>query len=231
MNIDINEYLNIKIEHRCLPLFKNEHYAECALSAMKQVELNLNKKLGIAKFTNITQTILDKFSAGKGIKLKVPFGEEQQEPAKLLLKGAFQYYRNHAAHQNQNITKTIALRLMLIASELLDLLDACYLSMDELGGIEEIKTVLGIKDNERLLRILTYIDGQCIIDDACDGFFEELPCGNDEYDKLFELNLIYYEFGPYVPHEGEDYPPEEIGFYELTDLGREVVEALSNKKA
>jgi len=47
----------------------------------------------------------DKFSKGKGIRLKVPFGEEQQENAKLLFQGAFKYYRNYSAHQDTNITK------------------------------------------------------------------------------------------------------------------------------
>lgn len=234
MDIDIVEYLNPKIEHHCLPLFKNEHYPECAHTAMKQVELNLNKKLGVVKFTPATKTIWDKFSNEKGVKLRVPFGEEQQENAKLLFQGAFKYYRNHAAHQDQSITRKIALRIMLIASELLDLLDVCYLSVDEIGGIEEIKAVLGIKDDERLRELLLFINGYSIPDDACDGFFEGLALmgfGNEEYDKLFELNLIYYEFGPYVSYEGEDYPPDEIGVFGLTDLGKEVVEALSNKEA
>jgi hypothetical protein len=53
---------------------------------MNQVELNLNKKLAIVRFTPATKTILDKFSDGKGFRLKVPFGEEQQANAKLLFK-------------------------------------------------------------------------------------------------------------------------------------------------
>ena len=232
MDIDISEYLNPKIEHHCLPLFKNEHYPECAHTAMKQVELNLNKKLGIVKFTSTAKTIWDKFSDGKGLRLKVPFGEKQQANAKLLFQGAFKYYRNHAAHQDQNITKKIALRIMLIASELLDLLDVCYLSIDEIGGIEEVKAVLGIKNNESLQKLLSLVDGYCIPDDTWDGFFEDLALmgfGNDEYHKLFELNIVDYEYGPYVPDEGEDNPPEEIGFFGLTDLGKEVAEVLSKK--
>jgi hypothetical protein len=225
--------LNPKIEHHCLPLFKGKHYPECAHTAMKQVELNLNKKLGIVRYVPTTKTIWEKFSDGKGLRLKVPFGEEQQDNAKLLFQGAFKYYRNHAAHQDQSITKKTALRIMVIASELLDLLDVCYLNIDEIGGIEEIKAVLRIKDDERLQKLLSFVDGYSIPDDASDGFFEGLALmgfGNEEYDKLFELNLIYYEFAPYTPHEGEDYPSDEIGFFGLTDLGKEVVKAL-NKKA
>ena len=123
---------------------------------------------------------------------------------------------------------------MLVASELLDLLDACYLSIDELGGIEEIKKVLEIENDERLEELLTFIDGNWIADDTCDGFFEGLykkGFGNDQYDKLFELNLICYEFGPYEPEEDEPYPPEEIGFFGLTALGKEVAEVIRRKRA
>lgn len=234
MNLDIREYLNSKIEHHCLRLFENGHYPECAHTAMKQVELNLKKKLGIIGYEPTTNIISDKFSKGKGIRLKVPFGEEQQENAKLLLLAAFKYYRNYSAHQDKNITKETALRIMLIASELLDLLDECHLNIEELGGIEEIKRVLQIKDNETLEELLTFIDGQWVADDACDGFFEglhEKGFGNDQYDRLFELNLICYEFGPYEPTKDESHPPEEIGFFRLTALGKEVVEQIRKKRA
>jgi len=234
MNLEIKEYLNPKIEHHCLTLFENGHYPECAHTAMKQVELNLNKKLGIIGYQPATKTILDKFSKGKGIRLKVPFGEEQQENAKLLFQGAFKYYRNYSAHQDRNITRESAFRIMLIATELLNLLDACYLNIDELGGIEEIKKVLEIETDERLEELLTFIDGQWIHDDVCDGFFEDLYNKNFsdyQYNKLFELNMICYESGPYEPEEDEPEPPEEIGFFKLTSLGKEVVEAIRRKMA
>ncbi|MCX6340701.1 MAG: hypothetical protein NTX71_12415 [Candidatus Aureabacteria bacterium] len=234
MNLEIREYLNPKIEHHCLCLFENGHYPECAHTAMKQVELNLNKKLGIVGYEPTTKTIWDKFSQRKGICLKVPFGEEQQENAKLLFQGAFKYYRNYSAHQDTNIVKETSLRIMLIASELLDLLDVCYLSIDELGGIEEIKRVLEIKNDERLEELLTFIDGQWIADDSCDGFFEDLykkGFGTDHYDKLFELNLVSYQWGPCESSENELDPPEEIGFFGLTALGNEVVETIRKKRA
>lgn len=234
MDIDISEHLNPKIAHHCLPLFQNKHYPECAHTAMKQVELNLNKKLGIVKFTPATKTIMDKFSKGKGVRLKVPFGEEQQENAKILFQGAFKYYRNHAAHQDQNISKKMALRIMVIGSELLDLLDVCVLNIDEIGGIEEVKSVLGIKDDNALYKLLSLINGYHIPDDTWDGFYEDLPrmgIGIDEFNKLYELNLINYECAPYVPFEGEKDPIEELGFFSLTDLGQEVVEILAKNKA
>ena len=226
MNIDIKEHLNPKVVHHCLRLFENKHYPECAHTAMKQVEINFNKKCGLKSFTPIVKTIKKIFKLGKGVRLKVPFGEEEQEYAQELFKGAFKYYRNYTAHQQDNITMDIALRVMFIASELLDLLDACSLNLEELGDIKEIKNVLGIDDNNRLEELLSFVDGSWIADDVCDGFFEDLAMRgftDDQYEKLFELNIVCYEEKPYKPDESELEPPERIGFFELTDIGKELL--------
>ena len=159
MNIDIKEHLNPKVVHHCLRLFENKHYPECAHTAMKQVEINFNKKCGLKSFIPIVKTIEKIFKPGKGVRLKVPFGEKEQKFAQEFFKGAFVYYRNYTAHQQDNITMDIALRVMFIASELLDLLDACSLNLEELGGIKEIKNVLGIDDNNRLVSCQVSIDG------------------------------------------------------------------------
>jgi len=225
MNIDIKDYLNPKIVHHCLKLFENKHYPECAHTAMKQVEINFNKKCGVKNFTAISHTIKKMFGPGKGVRLKVPFGEKEQKYAQDLFNGAFTYYRNYTAHQQDNVTRDIALRVMFIACELLDLLDACSLSLEELGGIKEIKNVLEIEDNNRLEELLSYVDGSWIADDACDGFFEDLAKRGftvDQYEKLFELNIVCYEEKPYSPDESELYPPERIGLFELTDIGKEI---------
>ena len=66
---------------------------------------------------------------------------------------------------------------------------------------------------------------------SCDGFFEDLAKRGftvDQYEKLFELNIVCYEEKPYKPDEGELYPPERIGFFELTDIGKEIIETIKN---
>lgn len=231
MNINIKEHLNQKIIHQCLKLYENEHYVECVHSAMKQVEISLNKKLGIDSYMPISKTIREKFSKGKGVRLKVPFGDEQQESAKLLFQGAFKYYRNHAAHQDKNISNITAFRVMFIASELLDLLDVCRLNIEEIGGIEELKKILQLEDNAKFLELLTLIDGQWIIDNGCDGFFEDLyKSGFNEYQyqNLFKLDLVSYECGPCESLEKDCNEPEEICFFRLTELGKEAVAILKS---
>ena len=92
MQVDIKDFLNKKINYHCGKLFENEHYTECVHTAMKQVEISINRKLCVDKFSPISKTIWEKFSSGKGVRLKVPFGEEQQDNAKILFQGAFKYY-------------------------------------------------------------------------------------------------------------------------------------------
>lgn len=233
MEIDSKEFLNPVIMHHCLCLFENEHYSECALTAMKQVEMNLNKKVGIAGYKPAAKTITEMFSDGKGVRLKVPFGEKEQENAKWLFYGAFKYYRNYSAHDGANITKANALRIMMIASELLDLLDVCYLNLDELGGLEEIRRILRVKDDAQLQELLTYLAGQWVPDDAFDGVFEGLyKRGFDDYqfEKVCELGLLYYESKPYEPVDENDILEwSEIGFYRLSDLGKEVIERIEKR--
>ncbi len=174
MQIDISTYLNPKINHHCLLLFENKHFTECAHTAMKQVEINLNKKVGINRFALAATTIKTMFSSGKGVRLRVPLGKNQQKNAKVLFKGAFKYYRNYTAHNQEHIDDKIALRVMVLASELLDLLDCCTLDLEELGGVDEIINIFQIQNKNRLNQLLTFIDGQYIIEDISDGLFEDL---------------------------------------------------------
>lgn len=234
MNMDIRDYLNSKIEHHCLRLFENEHFPECVHAAMKQVELNLKKKLGIVDYIPAGKIIDERFSNSKGVCLKVPFGQDQQDNARLLFRGAFKYYRNYVAHEDANITKLMALRVMIIASELLDLLDACYLSLEEIGGLEEIKRIMEIRDNSAMEELLMFVEGQWIADDVCDGFFEDLArrgFGQNQYHKLFELNLMTYESDPCRNVDDDPLSLEEVGFFRLTDLGKDIVNRIRKEKA
>ncbi len=231
MDIDITEYLNPKIEHHCLKLFENGHYTECAHTAMKQVEVVINQKCGIDDFSPAGRTIDRIFSSGRGIRLRIPFGDKQAENAKILFKGAFKYYRNYTAHQQENITKQISLRVMCIASELLDFLGACYLNLEELGGLEEIKNVLDIQDNQKLKELLCLMDNYWFPEDICDGFFEDLANGgfsDEQYHKLFELDLVYCEEIPCEnpPHDIDPDPPLYLTYFRLTDIGKQLLKEI-----
>lgn len=236
MQIDINNYLNPKIIHHCLLLFKNRHFTECAHTAMKQVEINLNKKGGVDGFKPAVKTIDKIFSSGKGIRLKVPLGEKQKENAKLLFKGAFKYYRNYTAHNQERIDDKIAFRVMILASELLDLLDCCTLNLEELGGVDEIINIFQIQNSKKINQLLAFMNEQLILEDISDGLFEDLTSNGysyEQYLKLFELDLVYCEEVPCQKTES-DLDLKYLTYFKLTEMGHELLQKTaitdSNKK-
>ena len=78
------------------------------------------------------KTLIDSlFTIGgkyKTVKLRVPLGDDLQEQAKSYFASVFAYYRNYLAHDGSRIDKNSALRILVLASELLDLIDASSLS-------------------------------------------------------------------------------------------------------
>ena len=95
----------IRDRETCLPLYKDEHFQHAALESMKQVEMALREKSMAPK--NLFGVHLVKWVMGHGehITLDVPLGDDFQEKAHTLFKGAFGYYRNYAAHDGAKINK------------------------------------------------------------------------------------------------------------------------------
>src|SRR5512138_1489539 len=138
MEIQENEVLHRRIVNSCLSLFNDGYYQHAALESMKQVEMALREK-GIAPKDRFGENLVNwVLGNGEHITLSVPFGDELQEKARVLFKGAFGYYRNYAAHDGAKIDKTACLRIMILASELLDLISASRRSFEGIGGIDGI---------------------------------------------------------------------------------------------
>ena len=140
---------------------------------MTQVELALKEKSGVENKFGVN-LCTDLFGAGKGVKLRVPFGEESQKAAERLFAGAFAYYRNYAAHNGSNIDKRVCLRVMVLASELLDLIGASDLSFADVGGVAGLIKADVFSGRESLRNLLHLLEGYTILDDIVDGFFETL---------------------------------------------------------
>ncbi len=151
MEINSNELFHQRIIETCLPLYDSKHYQHAALESMKQVEMALREKAIAPK--NIFGVNLVKWVWGHGehITLNVPLGEDFQEKAHTLFKGAFGYYRNYAAHDGAKIDKTVCLRIMVLASELLDLIAASNRSFEGIGGVSGIIKA-GIFDSAQQFR-------------------------------------------------------------------------------
>ena len=132
MNLD--KFLHQRVIDKCKALYEDGHFSQAALESMKQVELALKERTEIGENLFGVRLVDHILGSGEGIKLKIPLGDELQEQAKLLFKGAFSYYRNYAAHDGSKIDETICIRVMMLASELLDLIAASSVSFAEIGG-------------------------------------------------------------------------------------------------
>ncbi|MCX9080551.1 MAG: hypothetical protein OIN84_21500, partial [Candidatus Methanoperedens sp.] len=223
-----------RILKHCLPLYRDAYFKDAAREAMTQVETALKEK-GIVEDKKHGQGLIDSlFTIGgknKNIKLRVPFSEALQDEAKALFKGAFAYYRNYCAHDGSKIDKRSCLRILVLASELLDLIDASWLSYTDLGGIDGIIEAGIFSGSGELVTLLGKLDGRYAADpDGAtfrdwlfdDGFLDE------QLDSVIDLGLVRYIERDFIPSPEEYkalYPdiPSTIGGFELTDLGKEVI--------
>lgn len=230
MNIEAELLLHPRILKHCGQLFSDHHYKHAASEAMTQVELALKEKSGInSKLygVNLCKSLL---GTGRGIKLRVPFGEEMQKQAEELFKAAFSYYRNYTVHDGSHVDEAICVRVMALASELLDLVGASAVSFADIGGVNGLVTYGVFRDNESVRRLLALLSSNPIIDDCVDGIIEQMVSmglSQDNVQAVVDVGLVEYAERPYVPSMIDDSlhetPPDRIGWFTLTALGEHVL--------
>jgi uncharacterized protein (TIGR02391 family) len=226
--------LSPRIEKHCLKLWQDEHYKHAAREAMIQVELALKEK-GMVINKRFGKTLINSlFTPGqefKNVKLRVPLSDQLQDQAKDYFGAVFAYYRNYLAHNSSNVDKNTALRVLVIASELLDLIDASSLNYEDLGGLDGLLNS-GIFDTEdQLLGILKTCKGYALLDhDASglrDNLFSEYGISEQQLDAVFELDLVRYIDTEFSISE---YEVVEGGWLELTEVGKEFLDEINKRK-
>ncbi len=233
MNIELETLLHRRVITHCKQLYEDGHYKHAALEAMTQVELALKEKVDVKNKYGV-KLIEGLFGERKGIKLHVPFGGEMQEQAETLLKGAFSYYRNYAAHDGSKIDAKTCTRIMILASELLDLIGASSLSFADIGGISGLVQAGVFRDPTDIFKLLCFITKYVIPDDIIDGFYEDLAIEgftDHQVQAVIETGLVeYITEHPLVQSEGifPDDEPETISHFELTELGKGTVASLAS---
>lgn len=225
--------LHTRILRHCFALYQDGHYKNAALEAMTQVELALKEKIqnaGISEKRYGVFLVKNLFGKDRpSIKLRVPFGDELQSAAEALFTGAFKYYRNYCAHDGSKVDQTTSFRIMILASELLDLIGATSVSFADVGGIDGIVKAGAFRDKKTLVDLLNLLDGYTMPDEEPDGFYDQFygqGYSDSQLDAVLELELVQYHVAEYVPPaELADDPwlPETLGWYELTDLGRKAL--------
>ncbi len=225
-NEKIEEILHPRILRHCRRLFLDGHYAQASVEAYKQLDGAMHEKTGSSWFGRRLSRMFE--AGGKKVLLRTPFGSKMQAAAAAYFDGAYQYYRNYAVHEGDKIDRLACLRSLVAASELLELVGASDLSYQEIGGLEGLVGVGAFSSKGAVIDLLRFLDGQPIVDEVVDGFFEDLAqCGFDDRQlrALFDVGLIAYEV-TLLPQDPRTNPDQawDIGAFEITPLGRQAIE-------
>jgi uncharacterized protein (TIGR02391 family) len=233
----LEELLSPRIVKNCWQLYLDGHYKHAAHEAMTQVEVALKEKRIVADGKYGRKLITSLFTIdnpnNQYVKLHIPLGEELQEDAKTLFKGAFGYYRNYSAHDGAKIDRRICVRVMIIASELLDLIDASFLSFSDIGGVSGLIKNSVFQNEEDIAWLLEYLEKYTVFHQDYGALYIELfeNRGLDQHhvNALLNLELIRYEestFHPTFEETQMGLDQTDIGSFILTDLGKQFVEAI-----
>lgn len=229
MQIDLCNVLHERIiNSRCLQLYENEHYKHAALEAMTIIERILKDKTGVDKKSAV-RTIKNIFDGREDIKLCVPFGDDFQNAASKLFQGTFSYYRNYAAHDGTRINSKQCLRILMLASELLDLVDASGFNYRPLRKLIDTGV---FRNDESAIKLLKLLDGYTTIEDVYDGLFEDLVSNgfsSEQMESLLEIGLLTFE-----PTEvnttailEDDLDGERIYCFRLTAIGKGILKGIN----
>ena len=82
------------------------------------------------------------------------------EEAHAYFRGVFSYYRNYLAHDGSNVDRKLAARIMVVASDLLDLIGASTLSFTNVGGVEGLGASRRLQSRDGVVSLLCWLDGQ-----------------------------------------------------------------------
>ncbi len=228
---DLEELLHPRIVNVCAALYRGGHYPQAAFEAMKQVELAL-REVSLAPRKVFGQRLVKRvFGEGRGISLVVPLGPEYQIYAQSLFEGAFGYYRNYGAHHDEKIDKKICGRVLVLASELLDLMAASERSLPSSGGVEGLIEVgLFSSAQEFHERLKFYELGHYCPGGVFDGYEESAAEAgfSEEQEKLFwDLGIIQCR-SETLP---DDHRWGYLDIIELTLLGRSLLKEASTPPA
>ncbi len=219
--INLEEVLHPRLREESQSLFEGGHYKHAALEAMQQVEAALREK-GVAQPKAFGARLVQQTFGKKGsFILTIPFDDSLRDHAKRLFESAFSYYRNYLAHDGAGTDKTVCFRVMVLASELLDMLAASKRSLSKLGGVDGLVRHGFFDSPEAVIRCLGFLDGNWFLDDIVDGYFEDMARAavtEEQIELSFDFGLVEAELSPANEADGG-----LITTFALTELGRRVL--------
>jgi uncharacterized protein (TIGR02391 family) len=221
--MDIEKLLHPRLIETCLPLIEQGHYKHAAREAMTQVEIALKEKcLAPKDKKRFGRRLIKEAFGGKSPILFIPLSDDLQEEAGNFFDSCFEYYRNYAHHDGSNFDQENTLRLLIIASELLDLIGSSKRSFIGIGGVEGLVKTKLFDSPEEVKTFLQFIDGQTIVDDVVDGFYEDMygrGFDDEQLKIVFELGLVEGT----SESVADELEMVDIYSFILTDMGKAVL--------
>lgn len=225
--ISIAEFAHPRVADSCAALYLNGHYPQAAFEAMKQVELALREVSLAPKKLPARLVIHRVFGGFRGLHLAVPAGPEYQRHAQNLFDGAFGYYRNYGAHEGDRIDKKTCIRILALASELLDLLLASERLLPSIEGVEGLVEAGLFSSTDEFRRCLEFFEyGHDCTDEVFDGYWEDLALAgiSEEQERLlWDLGLVETNSRPFPERRARDLH-DYIELIELSTFGRSLLE-------
>lgn len=228
----LDTILHQRIIDKCMPRYKDGQFFDAAYRSMNQVELALKEKSGTGKKLFGKRLVEAVFGSKDGIKIIIPLADDLQEDALELFKGAFRYYRNYTAHKDNEINNVSCIRIMVLASELLDLIGASSISFTEIGGVKGLIKHGIFAEESQITDLLSFLSSQSCPDECFDGLFEDLyerGFTDHQFQSVFDLGLIEYKYKTmdYIfPKKPLDL--DTFGWFELTPMGHMVLNKNKN---
>lgn len=225
-----DDLLHRRVIDFSLPLYKDGHFKQAAHEAMIQVEEALREKGLYDK--SLFGRRLTKFAFGNKapITLEVPLGAEFQEQAQAYFESVFAYYRNYTAHESTRMDRLVCARILVVASELLELISASSIPFKGMETVDALINSELFKSRTEFYSLFNFLVGQQFWGEVFDAFFEDLAnngFSERQYTTMFDLGLVVYKNQPWV-HEDPwgDQCNDHYGWIEATPLGELVLAEL-----
>jgi len=225
VDMDIKKLLAPRIEKHCLSLYESGEHKHAAREALVQVELAMRERARLGADSFGARLVQRVFKGHEGVMLKVPLGDDLQEKAQKYFEAVFLYYRNYVAHDGAQLNEISSLRILFIASELLEMLQASSLTLADKGGIEGLTRIMDCGSPQMLLKLLELLDGYWMPALTYDGLFEMLynnGFSDEQFQSTIEISLIV--MSDFTVRDPQFDGLEEMERLDLTELGHQVVE-------
>lgn len=227
MKRTVDSLLHPRIVSSCVSRHADGYFKDAVREAMVQVERALKEKSGLTSRYGVN-LITSAFGAGTGIKLRVPYGPDMQAEAEAFFTASFKFHRNYAAHLGDKINEITSLRILVLASELLDLIGASAISYADVGGVDGLVAKGVFPSRDMVSELLSFLDGYRLPDEVSDGFYEDLARREftEKYvQRVVDLGLVEYTVDTDVHDPGG--LTDTVGCFDLTLHGKSVLRELT----